>query len=63
MNTKLKTPANAIVAALAVIGGIMMLSFLVCSGPDRIPVVGFILWTVGIAVLAIYTGRKKGQSG
>lgn len=61
MNPELKDPINAAGAALAIIGGVMMFCLLVNDQtPDAIPVIGFILWAIGITILIIHDKRKRG---
>ena len=50
MNPKLKDPITAAGAALAIIGGVMMLALLF-SVPDAIPITGIILWVIVIGIL------------
>ena len=56
MNPKLKDPITAAGAALAIIGGVMMLALLF-SVPDAIPITGIILWVIVIGILI--TRSKK----
>lgn len=61
MNPELKDPINAAGAILAVIGGCMMFAVLLFTNVlDAIPIIGFILWAIGIAILAIHTRHKGG---
>lgn len=59
MNPELKDPVNAAGAALAIIGGCMMFFLLVDHTPPLIPIIGFVLWAIGILILAIHTREKK----
>ena len=58
MNPELRHPANAAGAALAIIGGVMMLALLF-SVPDTIPITGIILWAIGIGLLVIHAAALK----
>ena len=60
MNQELKDPINTAGAALAAIGGIMILCLLF-SVPDWIPITGIILWAAGVLILAIHSRKDKGM--
>lgn len=60
MNPKLKDPVNIIGVLLTGIGGVMMFMLIVKPmTPEWIPITGFILWAVGIAVLAIHSRNDR----
>lgn len=60
MNPKLKDPITAAGAALAIIGGVMMLALLF-SVPDAIPITGIILWAIGIGILITRSKQNNGK--
>ena len=52
LNPELRDPVNAIGTALCIIGAVLMFSLLVTDRtPEPIPVIGFVLWAVGIGIL------------
>ena len=60
MNPELKDPINAAGTAIAIIGGILMFCLLLFDkGSDAIPIIGFILWAIGVLILAIHSRNKK----
>ena len=60
MNPELKDPINAAGAALAIIGGVLMFCLLVFDHtPTVIPIMGFILWGIGVLILAIHSRNKQ----
>lgn len=60
MNPELKDPVNATGTALAIIGGCMIFSLLVYEQtPEAIPIIGFILWVIGMIILFVYKRKDK----
>lgn len=53
MNPELKNPWKAAGTALAIIGGIMMLSMILYNVKTWITLLGFILWLAGIVILIV----------
>ena len=60
MNPELKDPINAAGAALAIIGGVLMFCVLVLDHvPPWVTITGFILWGIGVLILAIHSRNKR----